>query len=149
MRYITIVLFLLSSNIYAASLYDTNMDRKSYYDADRTQQDQYEKMAKELNLFINNTAPQEFIDLYKNGELKLTKEELELESQKEDIKNSLDTNTISNNVETTSKEDGFFSNLLGSIGLGTKKEEVVVKDELNIEEETNIVENTTEVTEDE
>ena len=124
MKILMSILLVLGSFAYAA-IVDTNMDKKVYYDADRTEQDKLQVMSKELELFINDEADESLISEYKNGEVEATSEEIELEkealenipNEKSDVK-AIQTNTKD---KAEDKQPGFFARMLEKIGIGSTK----------------------------
>ena len=108
-------LSLSASNAY----YNTNMDKKIYYNADRSENERLEKMSEVLDKFITSEANETLVQNYKNGKLKLSTEELELQQQ----------NTVV--VDTNKSKKGFFSRIFS---FGSKKEDTKQK---TIKQETN------------
>ncbi len=104
MKKILIVGFVVFANMYG-STYNVNMDKKVYYDADRTQNEIYAKQAEVLEKFIKSKVDKATYEAYKNGKVKLSAEELELQA----------------NGGQTNKKTGFFANILDQIGLGGSK----------------------------
>jgi len=126
MKKITISLtIMLSSYLFAINGYDTNMDRVKYYDASRQQQEEYAKMAKELKKFISSTASQKLIEQYKNGKLKLSKEELLIQKQKNQNSNTPLQPAQQQATKQTQKDKStqptWYERLLEKIGIGSTK----------------------------
>lgn len=122
MKLLISFLFIYGLYIQAAG-FNENMDKKSYYDADRTQQDEYEKMSKDLKLFIKDQVSDKMIQDYKHGDVVLSAEELEYqEDYSDEQENQSETNT-------TDKQPSFFSKMMEKIGMGsTKKTEPKIED---------------------
>jgi hypothetical protein len=95
----------------AQSMYNENMDKKVYYDADRTHNDQLASMSEVLEKFITSEVNSTVIHNYQNGKLKLSQEELIMQANNVENK----TNPAVNKVDTK-KESGFFSSMMSKIG---------------------------------
>jgi hypothetical protein len=103
-----LISFLVVLNIYTYALegFDSNMDKKVYYDANRDTQKGFEKLSSELDLFIKNKADDDLIELFKNGKLK---------------DSELLVNTNENKKIQKKKEPTFFDKILEKVGLGSTK----------------------------
>lgn len=136
MKLLASILFIFGLYIHAAG-FNENMDKKIYYDADRTQQESFEDMSKELNLFIKDEANEELVRSYVDGKVVLSDEEQELllEEQDETASNNQEqieeTNTAQTTLDQEESQDeeleqkdtspGFFAKLLESVGIGSTK----------------------------
>ena len=120
MKILVNFLIIFSVYIYAASEVGTNMDKKVYYDADRTVQDKFQSLSDELSLFINNEASDDLINQYKDGKL----DETEINPVVVSSQNQ-NQNLAKANATTTPKvlveEPSFFAKMLEKIGIGSTK----------------------------
>ena len=119
----------LGLGLSAADVYNENMDKKVYYDANRDHNEVLKEMSEVLEGFITSEVNETIVQNYKNGKLQLSQEELELQKQNggQNIKNNL------NSVKQT--KVGFFDNMLSKIGLGgsEKKKDIVQKEPIKEE----------------
>lgn len=101
-----------------SSIYANNLDQKKFYDANRDNNEKLEKMAQELQLFIDSTASDELIKEYKEAEVELTEEEkeAELEAQREAAIAAGE--AIPDEAQ---QEPGFFASMLEKVGIGSTK----------------------------
>jgi cell envelope opacity-associated protein A len=113
MKILVSFLITFSMYLYAADGISTNMDKKVYYDADRTVQDNYKVLSEELELFIDNKASEKLIKQYQNGPLKKS----EIKIAKKVATKGATTPT----QQTQTKEPGFFAKMLEKIGIGSTK----------------------------
>jgi len=109
-------LVLIFSGYLFAIVFETNMDKKVYYDANRDNQDKLEQMSKKLKLFITDKASKKLILEYKTAKVKATKEELAL--QKEASKEKQQKNTTKVDTKQPVKA-GFMAKLLEKLGIGS------------------------------
>jgi len=111
------LLVFLSLEVSAESIYNTNMDKKIYYDADRSHNDKLAQMSEELDKFIHSEVNQSVIEEYKNAKVQLSQEEQELQLQ------NGNSNTVVSDKNITTKKKSFWDSMLDKVGLGSKKGE--------------------------
>jgi hypothetical protein len=119
MKILISAILVFSTYIFANEWFDINMDKKIYYDANRDNNDILDKMSEDLTLFKTSKADDILIDKYKNGTLKLSKEELELQERRF-VK--IDTNSTTTNQDTN--KSGFFSSMFSNIGFSSTNKEI-------------------------